>query len=68
MIYPRYHCVVTFYRKRKVLGTFCFYGTISELDAAIHKAKRYKEAGWWVIKKLELATCLLDYENKEDYK
>ena len=68
MEYPRYHCTVKFYRKRKELGTYHLYGMISELDCYIHKIKRELQAGWWAIQKMELATCLLDCENKEDYK
>lgn len=71
MIYPRYHCTVKFYRKCKelgIFGTYHLYGTISQLDHDIHKIKRDLRAGWWAIQKMELDTCLLDYENKEDYK
>ena len=65
MIYPRYNCKVTFYRKRKELMTYHLYGTLSELDHYIHKIKRDLQAGWWAIQKLELATCLLDYPTKK---
>ena len=64
MIYPRYWCRVTFYRKRQEILTYNLYGTISELDRLIHSLKRELRAGWWAIQKMELDTCLLDYETK----